>query len=335
MVQIALCLTDAVVAEARSLPLRANVTIPECLLSVTISLGVVSDAPVGWRRTTRLRLAMPIKGETMKSSRWIAESHFFLACRAGLAGRRGGHAGKSLPGSEIHHAIRLVLIAAALAATPLTARSQLLLSSGDPSATTEVTNPARFDLTYIRPTERTKVSNYAFDAFGPYPIAAAGVTAGINQWTNSPPEWGQGVEGFGKRFGSDYAIAAIGTTTRYGLAEAFREDTLYYRCECSGPFPRLRHAVISTLTGRRGEDGHRVFSISALAAPYAGSMIAVHLWYPDRFDAKDAFRMGNYSLLSYMGGNIALEFFYSGPHALISRMHMNNTHGSPDPGPNH
>jgi len=191
------------------------------------------------------------------------------------------------------------------------------------------------DLTYIRPTERTKVSNYAFDAFGPYPVAGAALAAGINQWSNAPPEWGQGVQGFGKRFGSDFGIAAIGTTTRYGLAEAFREDTLYYRCECSGPFPRLRHAVISTLTGRRGQDGHRVFSISALAAPYAGSMIAVHLWYPDRFDAKDAFRMGNYSLLGYMGGNIALEFFYSGPHALISRMHLNNAHGSPNKGPNH
>jgi hypothetical protein len=92
--------------------------------------------------------------------------------------------------------------------------------------------------------------------------------------------------------------------------------------------------VISTLTGRRGADGHRVFSLSALVAPYAGSMVAVHLWFPDRFDAKDAFRMGNYSMLAYMGGNIALEFFYSGPHALISRMHLNNPHNSPVPGPN-
>ena len=45
--------------------------------------------------------------------------------------------------------------------------------------------------------------------------------------------------------------------------------------------------------------------------------------------------MGNYSLLAYVGGNIALEFFYSGPHSLLSRMHLNNAHGSPDPGPNH
>ena len=273
----------------------------------------------------------------MSSSKWIPESQCLSACRTGLAGRRVGQSGKKAAGTKIHRAMLLVLATAALAAMPAPARSQSLLSSGDPSVVSGVTASATgtLDQTYVRPTERTKVSNYRFDAFGPYPVVGAALAAGINQWTNSPPEWGQGAEGFGKRFGSDFGIAAIGTTTRYGLAEAFREDTLYYRCQCSGPLPRLRHAVISTLTGRHGEDGHRVFSISALAAPYAGSMIAVHVWYPDRFDMKDAFRMGNYSLLGFMGGNIALEFLYSGPHALISRMHLNNAHGSPDPGPNH
>jgi hypothetical protein len=252
---------------------------------------------------------MPIKGETMRQSEWIAEPHFLLARQAGLAERRVGQSGKEPAGAKIHRALFLVLAAAALAAIPVPARSQFLLSSGDPSVVSGITAPGKLDLTYVRPTERTKVNNYAFDAFGPYPIAGAA-------------------------FVSDFGIAAIGTTTRYGLAEAFKEDTLYYRCECSGPLPRLRHAVISTLTGRRGADGHRVFSLSALVAPYAGSMVAVHLWFPDRFDAKDAFRMGNYSMLAYMGGNIALEFFYSGPHALISRMHLNNPHNSPVPGPN-
>jgi hypothetical protein len=143
------------------------------------------------------------------------------------------------------------------------------------------------------------------------------------------------MEGYGKRFGSDFGIAAVGTTTRYALAEALREDTLYYRCACRGVVPRLGHAIFSTLTARHGADGHVVFSIPALVAPYAGSMTAVYGWYPDRFGAKDAFRIGNYSLLTYAGGNIALEFLYSGPHSLLSRMHLNNTHGALDPGPNH
>ena len=170
--------------------------------------------------------------------------------------------------------------------------------------------------------------------FGPYPIVGAAVAAGINQADNAPPEWKQGAEGYGKRFASDFGIAAVTTTTRYALAQAFREDTLYYRCECKGVFPRLGHAMISTFTGRRGGDGHRAFSFSALVAPYAGTMTAVYAWYPGRYDAKDAFRMGNYNLLAYMGGNVALEFLYSGPHSLLSRMHLNNAHGSSKPGIN-
>jgi hypothetical protein len=327
-------LSDAADAEAENLRLRANVTIPECLHSETIFLGAASDATVRWRRELCLRWAMPIEGETMRSSKWFAESHFLLACRAGLAERRVGQSGKKPDGTKVHRAMLMVLVTAAVAAMPVLARAQFLLSPGDSSAISGITASETRDLTYVRPTERTKVSDYAFDAFGPYPIAGAAFAAGIKQLSNAPPEWNQGADGFGKRFGSDFAIAAIGTTTRYALAEAFREDMLYYRCECAGPFPRLRHAVISTLTGRRGENGHRFFSISALAAPYAGSMIAVHLWYPDRFGVKDAFRMGNYSLLRYLGGNIALEFFYSGPHALISRMHLNHAHGSPVQGPN-
>lgn len=143
------------------------------------------------------------------------------------------------------------------------------------------------------------------------------------------PEWKQDAEAYGKRFGSDFGIAGITTTTRYALAAAFREDTLYYRCQCKGVLPRLSHAIISTFSARRGDDGHRVFSVAAVVAPYAGTMTAVYGWYPDRYSAKDALRMGNYSLLGYVGGNIALEFLYGGPHSLLSRIHLNNPHAAP------
>jgi hypothetical protein len=213
------------------------------------------------------------------------------------------------------------------------ARSQSISYSAEPSSTAGITS-GQLGLKYISPTQRTKVNNYMFDAFGPYPIAGAAFAAGINQLSNEPPEWKQGFKGYSKRFGSDFGIAAVGTTTRYGLAQALREDTLYYRCECSGLMPRMSHAMISTFTARRGESGRRVFSVPALVAPYAGSFTAIYGWYPDRFGAKDALRIGNYNLLAYMGGNIALEFFYSGPHSLASRMHMNNRHGSSVEGPN-
>lgn len=180
---------------------------------------------------------------------------------------------------------------------------------------------SQVDLLYVRPTEKMKLRTYLFDAFGPYPLFGGAVAAGLDQSWRTPPEWGQGATGYGQRFGSSLAIAAVTTTTRYGLAEAFREDTVYYRCECKSVFPRLRHAMISTVTARRGEDGHRRLSFPAIVAPYAGTMTAVYGWYPDRYSAKDALRMGNYNLLAFMGENLALEFIYGGPHTLFSRIH--------------
>ena len=239
---------------------------------------------------------------------------------------------------KIRRLILLLLAIADFAVLPVLAKAQSLVNSGDSSGSTVdllvSTATPQPDPTYMRPPQATKLRNYFFDAFGPYPIVGAGIAAGINQAYQTPPEWGQGAEAYSKRFSSDFGIAAVTTTTRYALSQAFHEDTMYYRCECKGVFRRLGHAVISTFTARRGDDGHRVFSFPDLVAPYAGTMTAVYGWYPGRFNYKDGFRMGNYSLLGYVGGNIALEFLYSGPHSWLSRMHLNNSHGAPNPGSN-
>jgi hypothetical protein len=182
---------------------------------------------------------------------------------------------------------------------------------------------------YEKPTQKTKFMNYLFDAWGPLPLVGAALVAGIQQAGGHPHEWGGGIGGYGRRFGSDYGIGAITTTTRYGLAQLTGEDTLYYRCECTGFFPRFKHAMFATLTGRRGDDGHRVFSFPSLVAPYAGSFTAVYAWYPGRYNSKDAFRIGNYDLLVYAGGNVLLEFLPSGPHSPLSKFHLQNHHAAP------
>jgi hypothetical protein len=238
---------------------------------------------------------------------------------------------------KTHRLKRLLLTLAGSVLLPLLAMAQLPADPGDSSGAVVSTSTGTpllpLPLTYARPTEKTRLRNYLFDAFGPYPIAGAALTAGVNQANGDVPEWRQGASGYSRRFGSNFGIAAVSTTTRYALAKAFREDALYYRCECTGLFPRLRHAVASTLTVRRGEDGHRAFSLASLAAPYAGTMTAVYAWYPGRYGAKDAFRMGNYSLLGYAAGNIALEFLYGGPHSWPVRMHLAHRHPAPEPAP--
>jgi hypothetical protein len=64
-----------------------------------------------------------------------------------------------------------------------------------------------------------------------------------------------------------------------------------------------------------------------------GTTAAVYGWYPNRFSAKDAIRMGNYSLLESIGGNIGLEFFYGGPHSLLSRIQLSIAHRARGEGP--
>ena len=223
--------------------------------------------------------------------------------------------------------IKAALLLAALAALSGVASAQ---SQPDaPNSRFPTPALAHFDF-YTRPTEGTKIRNYFLDGYSPYPITVAAATAAVDQIDNSPPEWNQGAAGYGKRFASDFGISAVSVTTHYALAEAFREDTLYYRCTCKGAFHRLGHALTSTFTSRRGDDGHRVFSFSALVAPYAGIMTAVYGWYPGRYNAMDGFRMGNYSLLSYAVSNVTLEFFHAGPRSWISRIHLNNAHAAPD-----
>jgi hypothetical protein len=277
---------------------------------------------------------MLIGGETLMSFAGIRNSETLHVCRNDLASVKVIRPIKASPALKGRQRILLLLVTAALASLSAQVMSQELPDAPGTSSSVTSARPVQQDITYVPPTQETKMNNYIFDTFGPYPIVGAVFAAGIGQASNAPPEWNQGVKGYAKRFGSDFGIAAVSTTTRYGLAQAFREDTWYYRCECRGFFPRLSHAMISTLTSRRGEDGHRVFSIPALVAPYTGSMTATYGWYPDRYGAKDAFRTGNYNLLATMGGNIALEFFYSGPHSLLHRMHLNNAHGSPIQGPN-
>jgi hypothetical protein len=210
-------------------------------------------------------------------------------------------------------------------------------SSNAGSPFSSSTSHASLDLNYNRPTEKTKIRNYLFDAFGPYPIAGAAILGAVNQAHNAPPEWGQGFNAYGERVGSHFGISLATTTTRYALAEAFREDTLYYRCGCTGVIKRMEHALISTVTARHGADGHRRLSFPALIAPYAGASTAIYGWYPGRYDVKDSLRMGNYALLAAAVGNIAREFLYGGPHTLLSQLDRPGFPGadSAENAPNH
>lgn len=226
-------------------------------------------------------------------------------------------------------------------AVPPLAKAQSSSGTGTASASQSSTpTHAQPGQTYQRPTHGEKFKSYLFDAFGPYAILGSAVAAGINQasgdridgtGSGTPPEWGGGAQAYAQRFGSNYGINITATTARYLMAEVFREDTIYYRCDCSGVSRRLVHALMSTVAARHGDDGRYRFSFSNLAAPYAGTMTAALGWYPSRYEPSDGFRMGNYLLVSYAGLNVAKEFIYGGPHTLMAHTPLKGITGSNKP----
>ena len=101
-----------------------------------------------------------------------------------------------------------LLIIMSLLALPMLVKAQSLADMADSPGAVASAPTTQLELSYTRPTQTTKLHNYFFDAFGPYPIVGAAAVAGINQADNAPPEWKQGAEGYGKRFGSAYAVAS-------------------------------------------------------------------------------------------------------------------------------
>ena len=75
-------------------------------------------------------------------------------------------------------------------------------------------------------------------AMDPWPFLLAAVLAGTNQAQNSFPEYGQGVQGYAKRFGASYGDYFIGNFMGNAvLASMLHEDPRYYQ-KGKGSFTR-------------------------------------------------------------------------------------------------
>lgn len=160
---------------------------------------------------------------------------------------------------------------------------------------------------YVRPDSKTRLKRYVNSMVGPAALAKNVAGAGFSTWRNSPEEWGKNWEGFGRRVASNFGKGFINNTTRYGLEEAFKLDSHYYRSQNKSVGARLKNALISPVTARN-KNGKRVFGFPRVVGTYTGSIIATEAWYPDRYDYKDGLRSGTISLGMNALYNVFKEF---------------------------
>lgn len=164
--------------------------------------------------------------------------------------------------------------------------------------------------TYVFPTPGERFKRYLSSTAGPFAMLRIGAGAGINQWRDSPEEWGQGAEGYGKRFASGFGRNAVQQTVTYGLDSALGLDTGFQKSKREGFFPRFKDALVQNVTSRT-KSGKRVISAPRLVGVYTGGVVAAETWYPDRYTYKDGLRQGTNTLLTGFGINLLREFVFN------------------------
>lgn len=166
---------------------------------------------------------------------------------------------------------------------------------------------------YRFPTRGERFESWAWNALGPPALAGSLTSAAWGQWvTDEPPQWPDDDEGYLRRFGAASATTAITETSFSLLSAAFRQDSRYYRCPCSGVGPRLGHALKMTFMARR-PDGSATFSVPKTVSPFAGPLVTRTTLYPEPYTIGDGALSGVYAVLMNAGWNLAYEFVLPAP----------------------
>jgi hypothetical protein len=157
------------------------------------------------------------------------------------------------------------------------------------------------------PAHPERFNEFLLSTVGPVPLIGEAAGAGIEQWRNTPKEWGQGWGAFGQRFGSNLAYNGIRQAITYGGSVALGEDTRYFASRRSGFWPRARHALVSTFTARH-EDGSESFAFSSTAGVIGASAIS-SVWGPESWKGPDNIaKNAGVSFATTAASNVIREF---------------------------
>ena len=122
---------------------------------------------------------------------------------------------------------------------------------------------------------------YLESTYGPLSFASSLAGAGINQARDAVPEWGQGVEGYSKRFGSSFCQKAIAKSVQFGLGSLLHEDPRYFSSRHSGIVKRALYAAGQNFISYKDSGGAR-FSYTRLAGTATGAIIS-RQWRPEAY----------------------------------------------------
>jgi hypothetical protein len=105
-----------------------------------------------------------------------------------------------------------------------------------------------------------------------------------DQASTSPPQWGDGIDGYGKRFASRYGQFAVQNTLSTAGNFVLRYEPRYDRCRCNGAWPRIRHALVRNFVTYDRSERERRPQIALYGGALGAGMVA-SVWKPTQSSA--------------------------------------------------
>jgi len=129
-------------------------------------------------------------------------------------------------------------------------------------------------------TSGQKFSVVARSAFDKVQFVWYGFLSGLSQAENSEPGYGQGAEGYGKRYGAAFADGTIENfMVGAAMPSLFRQDPRFFQLGHGGFLHRTEYAVSRSFV-TRSDSGHKQFNFSEIIGGMLAASISTYSYHP-------------------------------------------------------
>lgn len=143
----------------------------------------------------------------------------------------------------------------------------------------------------------------------PYTFLWIGFDAALGQAKNTEPAYGQGFEGYAKRYGTSYADTGIGSFMATSLFPALlRQDPRYFQSGKGGVWHRTGYSL-SRIFVTRGDSGGAEFNYGEIAGKAVAAGIANAYHPSQQRSIGNTMSIWGTGILWDAAGNMAKEFW--------------------------
>ncbi len=163
---------------------------------------------------------------------------------------------------------------------------------------------------YVPLTRHEKFHAFTRQLYSPYTFVSAGMNATYQQMTGDPYQFGGGMEGWGKRFGTSLASMESGRFfNRFLFPVVFHQDPRYFPAKPHTRFLRRVWYAGTRVLVTRADSGRSQFNYSEVFGDLCTVALA-NAYYPRRENGfGDTMNRFSGALLSNAGSNVTREFW--------------------------